>query len=204
MGDIVPTRRARASGFPDRGLNRPAGARSLTELEGAVLGMIRVMGPCTPYAIRREFRSSTTPYWSASAGAIYPLVERLTRRRLLRAVRATGDGRGGTLYALTAAGERALRRWLGPPLPTTVVGTPPDPLRTRVNFLGALTPAERLAFLTEAAEKLARQLEMVGAAVGATKDPFDRLALRGSYLAMEARLAWVREGLAAAREGLTG
>jgi DNA-binding PadR family transcriptional regulator len=178
-------------------------SRALTELEGAVLGTIRVMGPSTPYAVRREFRSSTTPYWSASAGAIYPLVERLTRRRLLRAVQASGDRRGGTLYSLTAAGERALRRWLGPPLPAPVVGTPPDPLRTRVNFLGALPPAERLAFLIEAAEKLVRQLETVGAAVAATPDPFDRLALRGSYLAMEARLSWVQEALVIARQGLS-
>ena len=47
-----------------------AGSRALTELEGAVLGTIKQKGPCTPYAVRREFRSSLTPYWSGSAGNV--------------------------------------------------------------------------------------------------------------------------------------
>jgi DNA-binding PadR family transcriptional regulator len=180
-----------------------AGARALTELEGAVLGTIRLKGPCTPYAVRREFRSSLTPYWSGSAGAIYPVVARLARRRLVRAVRPTGDGRGGVLYAVTAAGDRALRQWLGPPLSPLTTGTPPDPIRTRVGFLGLLPPVERLAFLSAAADAIAAELATLSAAVTAPEtDPHDRLALRGSCLAMEARLAWVREGLTAA--GATG
>jgi DNA-binding PadR family transcriptional regulator len=171
-----------------------AGSRALTELEGAVLGTIRLKGPCTPYAVRREFRASLTPYWSGSAGAIYPVVARLARRRLVRATPATGDGRGGVLYAVTAAGDRALRRWLGPPFSPLTAGTPPDPLRTRFGFLAVLSPAERRAFLAEAADALAGQLAGLAAAAGAAgRTPFERLALRGSFLAMEARLAWVRE-----------
>jgi DNA-binding PadR family transcriptional regulator len=169
-------------------------ARALTELEGAVLGVIRAKGPCTPYAVRREFQASTTPYWRVSAGAIYPLVARLTRERLIRAVRPTGDARGGTLYALTPAGGRALLRWLGPPLTPLTVGAPPDPLRTRVGFLGLLSPAARTAFLDEAADTLRRQLaELAAVADGAPIDPFERLARRGSYLAMETRLTWILE-----------
>ena len=174
-----------------------AAGRALTELEGAVLGTIRVRGPCTPYAVRREFRSSLTPYWSASAGAIYPVVARLVRRRLIRAARPTPDARGGTLYAVTAAGDRALRRWLGPPFSPLTVGTPPDQVRTRVGFLGLLPPAECAAFLTEAAAGLRGQLAALAEVVEMEPEPFERLALRGSYLAAEARLAWVREVAAA-------
>jgi DNA-binding PadR family transcriptional regulator len=173
-----------------------AGSRALTELEGAVLGTIKQKGPCTPYAVRREFRSSLTPYWSGSAGAIYPVVARLARRRLIRPTRLTGDGRGGVLYVVTAAGERALRRWLGPPFSPLTAGAPPDPIRTRIGFLGLLSPAERVTFLTEAADAIAGQLAGLAATETAERDPFERLALRGSYLAMAARLAWVREGAA--------
>jgi DNA-binding PadR family transcriptional regulator len=181
-----------------------AGARRLTELEGCVLGVIKARGPCTPYAVRREFRASLTPYWSGSSGAIYPLVTRLARRQLIRPVRRTGDGRGGTLYALTAAGERAWLRWLNPPLSPLVIGTPPDPIRTRVGFFALLQPAERRAFLREAADKLERQLKVLGEACGQTReDPFDQWTTRGSYLVVEARLAWVRE-LAEAATGPTG
>jgi DNA-binding PadR family transcriptional regulator len=171
-----------------------AAARKLTELEGCVLGVIKALGSCTPYAIRREFLASLTPYWSGSAGAIYPLVARLSQRRLIRAVRQTSDGRGGKLYALTAAGDRALLGWLGPPLSPLIIGTPPDPIRTRVGFLSLLQPADQRAFLIEAADKLQRQLAVLAPeAEQPTPDPFDRWASRGSYLVMEARLAWVRE-----------
>ncbi len=171
-----------------------AHARGLTELEGCVLGVIKARGPCTPYAVRREFQTSSTPYWSASAGAIYPLIVRLARRRLIAAVRLTGDARGGTLYAPTAAGVRALQRWLGPPLTPLVVGAPPDPIRSRVNFLGLLSKADRRRFLAEAATKLRQQLARTAALVkkGAA-DPFDGWALRGSHLIMKARLAWILE-----------
>lgn len=178
-----------------------AGSRGLTELEGAVLGTIRQKGPCTPYAVRREFRSSPTPYWSGSAGSVYPVVARLTRRRLIRVARRSNDGRGGTLYAATPAGDRALRRWFGPPLAPLTVGTPPDPIRTRINFLGLLPPAARRALLREVVDALAAQLAVAAAAdAGAGADEFERLALRGSFRAAEARLAWVREAVAAACE----
>jgi DNA-binding PadR family transcriptional regulator len=174
-------------------------ARGLTELEGAVLGTIRQKGPCTTYAVRREFRTSTTPYWSGSAGAIYPAVARLARRRLVRPTRHAADGRGGVRYVVTAAGERALRRWLGPPFSPLVVGPPPDPIRTRVNFLGLLPAADRAAFLAAAAEAIAAGLAALAAAPDkAGLDECERLALRGSLRTMEARLAWVREGLSSA------
>jgi DNA-binding PadR family transcriptional regulator len=167
-----------------------AGARQLTELEGCVLGLLKLRGPRTPYAIRREFLASPTPHWSGSAGAIYPLVGRLAKRGLVRAARGTGDGRGGTLYALTAAGGRALRGWLGPPLSPLTLGLPPDPIRTRVGFLGLLPEEERRSFLAAAEEDLRRQL---AEALPPADDPFERWAARALYLMREARLAWVRE-----------
>jgi DNA-binding PadR family transcriptional regulator len=170
-----------------------ASTRGLTELEGSVLGVIRLKGPCTPYAVRREFRDSTTPYWSASAGAIYPLVARMTKKRLLRIVRTISDARGGRLYTLTAAGEKAFLQWLGPPFSPLVLGTPPDPIRTRVGFLGALSPVQRQAFLTEAENQFAQHLSVVAAAEPSISDTFERLALQGSYRTMAARMEWVRE-----------
>ena len=167
-------------------------ARGLTELEGCVLGVIGTRGPCTPYAVRREFLASLTPYWSGSAGAIYPLIARLRRRRLIRGSVSTGDARGRTLYSLTAAGSRALSRWLSPPLSALVVGAPPDPIRTRIGFLGLLRPAGRHALLADAIAKIRAQLGVLAAALKKPQDPFDRLALRGSYLMMAARLSWLR------------
>ena len=57
----------------------------LTELEATVLGELSIQQPCTAYAIRRAFAQSPTPTWSGSAGTIYPVLERLLRRKLVRA-----------------------------------------------------------------------------------------------------------------------
>lgn len=168
----------------------------LTELEGCVLGMIGTTGPCTPYAIRRGFRESPSQYWSASAGAIYPLIVRLQRRRLIRLKRKTGDGREGKLYALTPAGESALRRWLGPPCPATAIGVPPDPLRNRVAFFAMLKSAERAAFLKDAIDGVARHLEEVQSYTQCQErqgQSDEYLVSLGAKLMLEARLAWLRE-----------
>jgi DNA-binding PadR family transcriptional regulator len=133
----------------------------LSELEGAVLGLLWSKGPTTPYAVRTEFLRSLNPHWSGSAGAIYPLVRRLERRRWIRAATAVLDGRRTRPYRLTAGGLRIFRRWLGPPLLPRVAGVPPDPLRTRVEFLGALSRRQQVRFLAAAEREVRRHLERV-------------------------------------------
>jgi DNA-binding PadR family transcriptional regulator len=170
-----------------------AAGRQLTELEGCVLGLIKERGACTPYAIRLVFLKSPTPHWSGSAGAIYPLIRRLSRMSLVRAVRAAPDKRGRTRYALTAAGETAFAQWLGPPFSQVTIGVPPDPMRTRIGFLGLLAPSERRVFLTEATSGFRSHLAELASALATEADPFERLALRGSQIVVQARLAWVGE-----------
>jgi DNA-binding PadR family transcriptional regulator len=170
-----------------------APGRQLTELEGCVLGLVKERGACTPYAIRRVFLKSPTPHWSGSAGAIYPLIRRLSRMGLVRAVPAAPDRRGRTRYALTPAGEAAFARWLGPPFSRLTIGVPPDPMRTRIGFLGLLAPLKRRAFLTEITTGFRSHLAELTSALAEEADPFERLALRGSQLAIQARLTWVGE-----------
>jgi DNA-binding PadR family transcriptional regulator len=177
--------------------------RGLTELEGCVLGLIWELAPCTAYTLRQELLQSHSPYWSGSAGAIYPLVARLERQRLVRAKdRATGKRRSKA-YELTPAGLRRLVQWLGPPLTDETVGVPMDPLRTRVRFLGALPPASRAAFLADAEARMRDRLTRMEKPSGAS-DPkanlYEELNERGAVAMMRARLEWVRE-VAAGRDG---
>ena len=176
-----------------------AGARALTELEGAVLGTIRLKGPCTPYAVRREFRSSLTPYWSGSAGAIYPLIRRLEGQGLIRSADGTTGRRRSKRYSLTPGGREALRRWLGPPLADRTLGVPPDPLRTRMRFLGALPPKRKMSFLTQAQRWLPAHL----AQVEKESERYRRagalhahLMALGAVRVLRARLKWIREVVA--------
>ncbi|MBI3450926.1 MAG: PadR family transcriptional regulator [Acidobacteria bacterium] len=167
----------------------------LSELEGATLGVVWTEEPCTPYTIRRLFQSSPSPFWSGSAGAIYPLVERLEKRGFLRAQATRTGKRKGWLYSLTPAGLRAARGWMGPPLPRWAVGVPMDALRTRVRFLGALTPSRRKAFIDEAIDMIGEEIRLVDADRRARltdPDPFNHLMGQGAVLMLRARQAWLR------------
>src|ERR1043166_5626247 len=106
--------------------------RNLNELEGTVLGLIGIKGPCTPYVVRKDFQKSASLFWSGSAGTIYPLIERLARHKLIKHASTKDDKRGGNLYVLTRAGEKALKDWLYQPDSAIVIGIPPDPLRNRI------------------------------------------------------------------------
>jgi DNA-binding PadR family transcriptional regulator len=170
--------------------------RDLTELEGCVLGLFWELGPCTAYAIRKEFLTSPTPYWSGSAGAIYPLIERLERRRLIRAAKGAEGRRRSKHYSLTTAGREALSRWLGPPLTDATLGIPPDPLRTRMRFLGALPHQLEMSLLTEAEVRLREHLTRVEEECERYRRAGEShacLMARGAVRMLRARLEWVRE-----------
>jgi DNA-binding PadR family transcriptional regulator len=174
-------------------------ARGLTELEGAVLGALALHGPCTPYRVRRVFLESPSPYWSGSAGAIYPLMARLERRLLVRSRRSvSAGGRAGRRCGLTASGRRAFRAWLLPPWPGVVTGVPADPLRTRVSFLGVLRQTERSRFFEEAlaaTEPAIRDHVRDRRAGRHAAEPWESVVAEGALAALRARRAW----LAAAR-----
>ncbi|HEX8736795.1 MAG TPA: PadR family transcriptional regulator [Pyrinomonadaceae bacterium] len=169
--------------------------RNITELEGCVLGLIGLKGPCTPYVVRKEFQQSPTPFWSGSAGAIYPLIERLTRQKLIDESSSTDDARGSKLYTLTAEGEKVLKQWLHQPAAPIVIGTPPDPLRNRIEFLAFLTPRQRKSLLAQVKAGLEEHLKDVirYSQECDQSNYFDYLSLRGAVLAARARLDWIVE-----------
>lgn len=125
-------------------------AKRRSELECFVLGLIWQIGPASPYELRRHMQSSPSTQWSASAGAIYPLVQRLQRAGLL-ASEAKRDGkRRRREYRITSKGLAVLRAWIGPPIGAEAVTVAHDPLRSRARFLEALPEADRRAWFVAA------------------------------------------------------
>ncbi len=167
----------------------------LSEIEACVLALISVEGPATPYAIRKVFLSSPSPQWSGSAGTIYPLIERLVRRKLISSKVFLQGKRRGHRISLTAAGSKALRLWLAVPVPEWVAGVPPDPLRTRVRFLGAVDARQQRSFLRDAHRRTQAHLRMVEADCERRrpKGGFQYLIARGALLSMQSRCAFLRE-----------
>jgi DNA-binding PadR family transcriptional regulator len=167
----------------------------ISELEGAVLGLIWA-NPGTPYQIRQVLQRSPNPSWSGSAGAIYPLFERLGSRGFLAARRIKTGERQGKVYSITKEGMRALRGWMAPPFLRTTIGVPIDPLRTRARFLAVLPHEKRKRFLANAIAKLREHITTIRADCRKRKmtgDVFSYFTARGALLSCGARLQWMVE-----------
>jgi len=167
--------------------------RKLSELESCVLGVIRRKQPCTGYAVRKVFQQSLTTTWSASTGAIYPLLNKLTAEGLIAVDEAVTDGRGGRTLSVTAKGEDSLRAWLTDVHSGT--GAPSaDLVRTRSYLLPLLDHAEQRRLVGEWRSVTMNTLAAVRDLKQQTREtPPDRLAFRSSELQLEARLKWLDE-----------
>jgi DNA-binding PadR family transcriptional regulator len=169
--------------------------RKVSELEGAVLGVVSLHDRLTPYQIRKVFERSPNPHWSGSAGSIYPLVLRLARNRLLAArEHATGERRG-LKYNLTASGRKILRSWIIEAEHEKLVGIS-DLLRLRFRFLPALTPKEQRRFVDTMIGKMGVEVKKIEADNRkqlSSGDVYSYLTARGALLMARARLAWLRE-----------
>ena len=167
----------------------------MTELEGCVLGVVSLRGPCTAYVVRREFLVSESPHWSGSAGAIYPLLRRLEQQKLIRS-RSHAWGSGTKkMFAITSRGRAELRAWIGPPLPQWTAKPTFDPVRTRMSFLVALSPAKRARFIAVARENNAREMAQLREKVrhlDRQADPFEYLVSMAVLHEARARARWLR------------
>ncbi len=119
----------------------------LTDLEGAALAEVARRGVATSYAISRAFADSPSEFWSGSAGAVYPMLRRLTERGLLAADMGARGRRAHIGYSLNAAGHAALKAWLLDPKRGSGLGF--DPLRTRAVHLHLASADEVDTFLAQ-------------------------------------------------------
>lgn len=168
----------------------------LTELEACVLGLVWSEGPCTPYRVQQIMKNSPSPHWSGSAGAIYPVFQRLEQGALVRAQSQQHGKRESRAFQTTAKGRRALQSWIGPPVSEWAGDLAIDPLRTRVRFLGALSIDKQRGFLREAIALLERKMKDVQKDCRERKkceDPFQYTMARGAAYVTRARIKWLAE-----------
>lgn len=166
----------------------------MTELEGAVLGVIWSLGPITAYGVVQRFSASTTRGWSSSTGAIYPAIKRLTLEGLVESTPEPQDRRSTRRLALTDAGKSALRDWIMG-LEDWMGGAAMDPVRTRMNYIGILSRAQQLALVEKARSNA---LSALGELANFVPDPGHHhegvaIAARAAQADIEARIAWLGE-----------
>ncbi|MGH7949255.1 MAG: PadR family transcriptional regulator [Candidatus Binataceae bacterium] len=96
-----------------RGASKP---RIKASLEHALLGLIAEGGRVSGYDLIKVFRLSMVHYWHAHQGQIYPTLNRMERRGLIRSRDVIQRGRPNKrIFSITPAGERVLMQWLASP-----------------------------------------------------------------------------------------
>lgn len=85
---------------------------SLTGLEILVLSIIKNNESITGYEIIQRINKKYKDLWKASAGTIYPLLNRLFERSLIEMHKDITENRLKKLYKITEEGKEALRKVL--------------------------------------------------------------------------------------------
>lgn len=107
-------------------------------LEHILLGYLRK--PSTGYELGREFADGASHFWFAERSQIYPALRKLEEQGWLKArEEASPVGPDRRVYQITAAGRRALTRWLttGPQ-----IGRERLAYIAQAYFLDAVDPAD--------------------------------------------------------------
>jgi PadR family transcriptional regulator AphA len=154
-----------------------------------ILGMLR-REPRTGYEIKAAVDNSTRFFWAASYGQIYPELKQLSKTGLIKGEAEPRGGRKRTVYRLTAAGRKELRRWLERPAATFELR---DEGLLKLFFSGAGTPADAGESVAAKrrfhADKLER-LREIEPAVRASDDPYPYMVLRHGIEYSEWMIAW--------------
>lgn len=168
----------------------------MSEHESMTLAMIARFQPTTVYQVRKLLNQSPTSSFSTSPGKMYPIIERLKARGLIKATRVEGDGRNTDRFSCTPAGKAAVKAWVKAIRPAYLL--PEDPLRTHVSFMDMLSKAERAKWRQSLLAALNEKLAEVERYAALRTEPTLNEAHDHAFSVMKARIAWVERMIAAA------
>ena len=118
---------------------------SLTPTSHLVLGLLALLGPQTPYELKRVVSMSIGHFWAFPHSQLYAEPERLADAGLLEVDQEAG-GRRRKRYAITDEGRNALRAWLADPAPERGEVRQPGLLKL---FFGALADPDDMVSFAE-------------------------------------------------------
>jgi DNA-binding PadR family transcriptional regulator len=161
----------------------------LTDNEGGLIALVQRKGPLSAYQMAKEYEASPIYTFNTAKGKLYPLIERLIDRGLLRSDQVLDDRRGTKLYSCTDAGREALRTWVATFREEHEL--PPDPLRRKLQAVALLGEEEQMAWIEEARTRLSQRLQAVEDYDTDADGPFGRLAQDNARASLRARLHWL-------------
>jgi DNA-binding PadR family transcriptional regulator len=178
----------------------PTPRSRLTSFEHVLLGMIFIQ-PSAGYDLKRRFATTAMGVYQPSSGALYPALDRLERRGLLRseAPRPAEGGRPRRVYDLTEDGRRAHLDWVREPV---VPETAPQDLGMHllrfVMMANVLPEEEVIAFLASLRAALAgfvASLEQSAGTADVAGNPYAALAVEHGLAVHRASLAWAEQAI---------
>jgi DNA-binding PadR family transcriptional regulator len=172
-----------------------AAASRLTDDEGTFLALLVRVQPATAYQLSKIYADSPVSNIGTSKGKIYPLVERLQKRGLLKKRPVKGDARGSEWLECTSRGEAAVRAWVMDIRPTHILLE--DPLRTKLQSFELLSRDEQLEWIVEAKSELQNKLAELEAYAAEVTVPFKELVHDNAVSSVRCRLDWLDRLLAA-------
>jgi PadR family transcriptional regulator, regulatory protein AphA len=177
----------------------PAQRTRLTSFEHVLLGLVSIQ-PSTGYDLKRRFATTSMGVYQPSSGALYPALDRLERRGLLRSeLPPTEGGRPRRLYQLTEDGRAAHLGWVREPVvPETVAQDLGLHLLRFVLMAHVLSADAVLGFLVSLRAALAgfvASLEQSASAADVSGNPYAGLAVEHGLAVHRASLAWADQAI---------
>lgn len=150
---------------------------SNSTVDNIILGCLSLR-PMSGYEIKRLISISTSLFYNASYGSIYPILKKLEEGGQLSADEVVENGRFKKIYALTGAGRQDFLEWLeNPPKPIVMK----NDMLVRLFFYHNL-PQEKILALTaahiEQLKAFRQELDEIEIVAEAEGDRFQRYTLR--------------------------
>jgi DNA-binding PadR family transcriptional regulator len=174
--------------------------RNISLLGYALLGLL-YSRPSSGYDLRKIFALTPLRSFSDSPGAIYPALQRLEERRLIRGKVEEGSGlRRRKIYRLSAGGVAELKKWLIRPVTGEDVVRGMDELLLRFAFMDSVIERSVvIEFLRAWERELKSYVPTLREYLKSEQSKMPtcgRLALESGIRSYETQLRWVRDALA--------
>ena len=169
-------------------------ASRLTDDEGTFLALLIRVQPATAYQLSKIYADSPVSNFGTSKGKIYPLVDRLEKRGLLKKRAVSGDARRSEWLECTAKGQEAVRAWVMEIRPTHLLLD--DPLRTKLQSFDLLSKDEQLEWIVAAKDGLQKKLEELEAYAAEVTVPFKAQVHDNAVSSVRSRTEWLDRLLA--------
>ncbi|HEY1471026.1 MAG TPA: PadR family transcriptional regulator [Candidatus Acidoferrum sp.] len=174
--------------------------RQLTNLEHVLLGMLS-QESLSGYSLRKRFATTPLGHFSDSPGSIYPALQRLQRRGLLRILKEKpANGRRAQRFTATPKARGELRHWLHGIVTRHEVLANFDGLLLRFVFRAELygnsSAREFVVDLGKQVQEIIQELETYLAGPGSALPTAGRLAVESGLEGYRGSMRWIERAAA--------